>query len=66
MQSTLTTEQAPAGGVRHLDHESLMVLPDFARYRDLGVRTCTGRRAANFHLVLLAIEGGYSNGSWTS
>jgi len=48
----------------HPGYESLMVLPDFPRYRDLGVRTRTGRRAAKIHLVLLAADGVYSSSSW--
>jgi len=49
----------------HPGHESLMVLPDYPRYRDLAERTRTGRRAANFHLILLARDGTYTRESWT-
>lgn len=48
----------------HPGYESLMVLPGFSRYRDLGVRTGTGRRAAKIHLVLLAVDGACSSDSW--
>jgi hypothetical protein len=44
--------------------ESLMVLPDFPRYRDLAVRTRTGRRAAGIHVVLLDPDGRYVSDSW--
>jgi len=44
--------------------ESLMVLPDFPRYRDLAMRTRTGRRAADLHVVLLGPDGGYVSDSW--
>jgi hypothetical protein len=49
----------------HPGYESLMVLPDYPRYRNLAQRTRTGRRAANFHLVLLTAGGAYSSDSWT-
>jgi hypothetical protein len=49
----------------HPSHESLMVLPDFPRYRDLATRTTSGRRAANIHIVLLAVDGIFSSDSWT-
>lgn len=49
----------------HPGHESLMVLPDYPRYRDLTARTRTGRRAANIHVVLLARDGGHNSESWT-
>jgi hypothetical protein len=44
----------------HPGHESLMVLPDHTRYRDLAARTATGRRAANIHVVLLQADGSYT------
>jgi len=48
----------------HPDHESLVVLPDYPRYRDLAERTRTGRRAANIHVVLLARDGIHTSESW--
>ena len=48
----------------HPGFESLMVLPDHPRYRELGNRTRTGRRAANIHLVILGADGVYSCDSW--
>ena len=48
----------------HPGHESLMVLPDFSRYRDLGIRTRTGRAAAGVHLVLLTPDGAMNSDSW--
>lgn len=48
----------------HPGHESLMVLPDFPRYRDLAERTRTGRRAANIHVILLGSDGAHTSQSW--
>jgi hypothetical protein len=45
--------------------ESLMVLPDYPRYRTLAARTRTGRRAAGIHVVLLTSEGGFTSETWT-
>jgi hypothetical protein len=45
--------------------ESLMVLPDYPRYRDLTTRTRTGRRAAGVHIVLLDPEGRFTSETWT-
>ena len=44
-------------------HESLMVLPDYPRYRDLAART--GRRAAGIHVVLLDVRGEFTSETWT-
>jgi hypothetical protein len=49
----------------HPDHESLIVLPDFPRYRDLAARTRTGRVLAGVHLVLLREDGVASSEMWT-
>jgi hypothetical protein len=48
----------------HPGHESLVVLPDYPRYRDLAERTQTGRRAANIHVILLTADGTYISTSW--
>ncbi|GAA0734302.1 hypothetical protein GCM10010199_53190 [Dactylosporangium roseum] len=45
--------------------ESLMVLPDYPRYRDLAARTRTGRRAAGIHVLLLDAQGGFMSETWT-
>jgi hypothetical protein len=49
----------------HPGHESLVVLPHYPRYQALSDRTCTGRRAANIHVILLARDGVYTSDSWT-
>lgn len=49
----------------HADHESLMVFPDYPRYRDLAARTRTGRTAATIHVVLVAEDGRASSDSWS-
>jgi hypothetical protein len=49
----------------HPDHESLMVLPDYPRYRDLATRTRTGRHAAAVHVVLLNADGTFEGDGWT-
>jgi hypothetical protein len=41
----------------HPGHESLMVLPDFPRYRDPTPVPRTGRRAADIYVVLLDQTG---------
>ncbi|MEV6487101.1 hypothetical protein AB0M20_00475 [Actinoplanes sp. NPDC051633] len=48
----------------HPGHESLMVLPDYPRYRDLTQRTRTGRNAAAIHVVLLSTNATYSCDTW--
>ncbi|MEV4134010.1 hypothetical protein AB0J72_17800 [Dactylosporangium sp. NPDC049742] len=48
----------------HPGHESLMVLPDFPRYRDLTTRTRSGRHAANIHVVLLDPNGTFTSERW--
>lgn len=49
----------------HPGHESLMVLPDYPRYRDLAARTRTGRDAAGVHVVLLNADGTLAGDGWT-
>jgi hypothetical protein len=49
----------------HPGHESLVVLPDHPRYRDLAARTRTGRRAANIEVVLLSHDGTFTAEFWT-
>lgn len=49
----------------HSDHESLMVLPNYPRYRDLAARTRTGRAAARVHVVLVEEGGSTHSESWT-
>ncbi|TDO42193.1 hypothetical protein [Paractinoplanes brasiliensis] len=48
----------------HLGRESLMVLPDYSRYRDLTVRTRTGRSLAGIHVVLLNPDGAFVSEFW--
>ena len=38
---------------RHPGYESLIVLPDYPRYRDLADRTRSGRAAAAIHIVFV-------------
>jgi hypothetical protein len=47
------------------DHESLIVLPDYPRYRDLERRTVTGRAAAQLHVVLIHPDGAIESDTWT-
>jgi hypothetical protein len=49
----------------HPDHESLIVLPDQSRYRDLTARTATGRRAAGIHVVFVLPTGQAESDTWT-
>ncbi len=49
----------------HPDHESLVVLPDYPRYRHLADRTRTGRRGAHVHVVLLDSTGQLTSENWT-
>jgi hypothetical protein len=49
----------------HDDHESLVVLPDHRRYRDLAAKTRTGRAGAAVHVVLLEDDGAFSSETWT-
>jgi hypothetical protein len=49
----------------HPGYESLLVLPDFPRYRDLAARTRTGRRAADIHVVLLDPRASFTSEWWS-
>jgi len=49
----------------HSGHDSLMVLPNYPRYRDLATRTRTGRHAARIHVVLLDPDGTFTSEWWT-
>jgi len=49
----------------HPDHESLVVLPDSARYRDLARRTVTGRTAAKVHVIFVQSAGTAESDSWS-
>lgn len=50
----------------HPDHESLVVLPDYPRYRDLTARTVTGRTAAGVHVVFVQPVGSAESDSWAA
>lgn len=45
--------------------ESLVVLPDFPRYRDLAARTRTGRAAAGVHVVFVHERGEAASDTWS-
>ncbi|TDC56649.1 hypothetical protein E1212_01360 [Jiangella ureilytica] len=49
----------------HPGHESLVVLPDMPRYRDLAERTRTGRAAAGVHVLFVAETGSVDSPDWT-
>ena len=44
----------------HPGYESLVVLPEYPRYRDLAQRTSTGRAAAHVHVVFVSLDGSTS------
>lgn len=48
----------------HPDLESLVVLPDFGRYRDLARRTQSGRAAAGIHAVFIRPDGSVHTSTW--
>jgi hypothetical protein len=48
----------------HPDHESLVVLPDYPRYRDLTRRTTRGRTAASIHVVFVQASGVVASDTW--
>ncbi len=48
----------------HPGHESLMVLPDYPRYRDLAQRTRRGRGAAGVHVVFVGADGSAQSETW--
>jgi len=65
------TGQHPSGALvlagRHLSHpgyESVVVLPDYPRYRDLSSRTRTGLQAANVHMVFVRADGTVTSDTW--
>jgi hypothetical protein len=49
----------------HPDHESLMVVPDYPRYRDLAARTARGRMAADVHVVFVQPSGKAMSDTWS-
>jgi len=49
----------------HPDHESLVALSDYPRYRDLASRTQTGRAAARVHVVFVTAGGDAGSEPWT-
>lgn len=48
----------------HSDHESLVVLPDYPRYRDLARRTASGRARAEVHVVFVSESGEATSDTW--
>lgn len=42
----------------HPGYESLVVVPDYPRYRDLAARTTLGRAAARVHVVFMTLDDG--------
>nr|WP_186315710.1 hypothetical protein [Catellatospora sichuanensis] len=44
--------------------ESLMVLPDYARYRDLALRTANSRAAAVIHIAFMKPDGTIDSSTW--
>jgi hypothetical protein len=48
----------------HPGYESLVVLPDYPRYRDLASRTSVGRASAGIHVVFMAPNGAGASDSW--
>jgi len=50
----------------HPDFESLVVVPEYARYRDLAARTRTGRTAAGVHVLFVREDGSAESESWTA
>ncbi len=49
----------------HPGHESLMVLPQYRRYRDVTEPTRTGRRAGDIHVIPLDSAGAITNERWS-
>ena len=43
----------------HPGYESLVVVPDYPRYRDLALRTSTGRAAAEVHVLFMSLDGAH-------
>jgi len=48
----------------HPGRESLAVLPDFPRYRDLAHRTTTGLHRAGVHVVFVREDGSVASDTW--
>lgn len=48
----------------HADHESLIVVPDYPRFRDLTKRTSNGRAAAEIHVVFVTSAGEAESDTW--
>jgi hypothetical protein len=48
----------------HPDHESLVVVPDYPRYRDLAARTARGRAAAGVHVVFVRSPAEATSETW--
>ncbi|MFC7247619.1 hypothetical protein ACFQO7_34585 [Catellatospora aurea] len=44
--------------------ESLMVLPDYPRYRDLALRTADSRAAAAIHIAFVKPDGTLDSSTW--
>lgn len=49
----------------HPGVDSLVVLPDYRRYRDLAARTRTGRTAAGVHVVFVREDASTDSETWT-
>ncbi len=49
----------------HPGYESIVVLPDFVRYRDLAARTRSGRAAADVHALFVDADGRTNSDLWT-
>jgi hypothetical protein len=49
----------------HPGYDSLVVLPDYPRYRDLADRTRTGRKTAGLHVVLVDEDGAVTCDTWS-
>ncbi len=50
----------------HPDQESLVVVPDYPRYRDLATGTRTGRSRAGLHVVFVQADGSALSDTWPS
>ena len=48
----------------HAGRESLVVLPDYPRYRDLERRTRSGLSGAGVHVVFVREDGTASSETW--
>ena len=49
----------------HPNHESLVVVPDYPRYRDLAARTARGRAAAGVHVVFVQSPSAAASDTWS-